>query len=172
MVQGRGSRLAREEPSPLGSCWGRKKWDRGKGEVVLQLGVEGSCENISITLVPRWGTPMSMFWCLGRQQSVAASCSIPSWATSSLHCITKHTYKCFFFFFFQTTWPPSPYLHRMSCLCLPTRQQPRTSKELLGPHASCSPGSLQPSGTGWRCPGTGCLALATLRPCDLRKDWL
>lgn len=70
----------------------------------------------------------------------------------------------FFVFFFQTTGPPSPYLHGMSCLCLPTCQQPHTSKELLRPHASCSPGSLQPSGTGWRCPGTGCLALP---PCDL-----
>lgn len=110
VVQGRGSQLAREEPSPLGSCWGRKKWDRGTGEVVLQLGVEGSCENISITSVPRWGMPMSMFWCLGRQQSVAASCSIPSWATSSLHCITKHTDKCFFFFFpdHRATRPLSP----------------------------------------------------------------
>lgn len=140
-------------------------------QVRLFFSWEWSCENISITSVPRWGMPMSMFWCLGRQQSVAASCSIPSWATSSLHCITKHTDKCFFFFF------PD---HRATRPLSPSHELPLLAHTPASPYQQGGAGAtrqLQPRlfAAFWHwveMPRHWVPCLATLRPRDLRKDWL
>lgn len=87
VVQGRGSRLAREEPSPLGRCWGRKKWGRGKGEVVLQLGFAGEKEKVQgwggRAVVPVCWEPL----CFG---GVVCPCDVSEaalWSTHLLPCL-------------------------------------------------------------------------------------